>query len=129
MIRFSAFHQLSKWPPPGDYYFFFDYFFFLNPLETWYRYIGFQGLRVYCHCPFSCAIQTLDIAAILILSFFKVLLKFKVAAMDELHNFLWSQKRKIEVINNSQSPSGNVQEILLKFKMATTSELCDRKNC
>ena len=33
--------------------------------------------------------------------FFKVLLKFKVAAMDELHNFLWSQKRKIKVINNS----------------------------
>ena len=42
--------------------------FFLKPLETWYRYIGFQGLRVYWHCPFSCAIQTLDIVAILILS-------------------------------------------------------------
>ena len=26
--------------------------------------------------------------------FFKVLLKFKKAAMDELHNFLWSQKLK-----------------------------------
>ena len=38
----------------------------MNPLETWYRYIGFQGLRVYCHCPFICAIH---IAAILILSF------------------------------------------------------------
>ena len=46
----------------------FSTYFFLNPLETWYRYIGFQGLRVYWHCPFSCAIQTLDIAAILILS-------------------------------------------------------------
>ena len=26
--------------------------------------------------------------------FFKVLLKFKMAAMDELHNFLWLQKLK-----------------------------------
>ena len=26
--------------------------------------------------------------------FFKVLLKFKMAAMDELHNILWAQKLK-----------------------------------
>ena len=31
-------------------------------------YVGFQGLRVYWHCPFSCAVQTKAIAAILILS-------------------------------------------------------------
>ena len=31
--------------------------------------IGFWGLRVYWHCPFSCAIQTEAVAAILILSF------------------------------------------------------------
>ena len=43
--------------------------------------------------------------------FFKVLLKFKMAAMHELHIFLWAQKLK----------SNNVQVILLKFKMATTS--------
>ena len=30
--------------------------------------IGFRGLRVFWHCPCSCAIQTEDIAAILILS-------------------------------------------------------------
>ena len=34
--------------------------------------------------------------------FFKVLLKFKMAAMDELHNCLWERKNsKIEVRNNS----------------------------
>ena len=31
-------------------------------------YIGFRGLRVYWHCPFSFAIQAEDMAAILILS-------------------------------------------------------------
>ena len=31
-------------------------------------YIGFRSLRVYWHCPFSCAIETEAIAAILILS-------------------------------------------------------------
>ena len=33
--------------------------------------------------------------------FLKVLLKFKMAAMDKLHNFLWAQKLKIEINNNS----------------------------
>ena len=32
--------------------------------------------------------------------FLKVLLKFEMAAMDELHNFLWSQKLKNVVRNN-----------------------------
>ena len=53
-----------------------------------------------------------------------------MAAMDELHNL------KIEVRNNSNftidyPPSGNVQVILLKLKMAITSRLlniCDHKN-
>ena len=31
-------------------------------------YIGFRGLRVYCHCPFSCEIENKATAAILILS-------------------------------------------------------------
>ena len=51
---------------------------------------------------------------------FKVSLKFKMAAIDVFHNFL------SEIIQISQShhpPSGNVQVILLKFKMATTSRL------
>ena len=48
--------------------------------------------------------------------------------MDELNNFLWAQKLKSEIIHILQSflhypPSGNVQLILLKFKMATTSRL------
>ena len=30
-------------------------------------YLGFRGLRNYWHCPFSFAIQTEDIAAIMIL--------------------------------------------------------------
>ena len=33
--------------------------------------------------------------------FFKVLLKFKMTAMDQLHIFLWRKYSKIEVINNS----------------------------
>ena len=51
--------------------------------------------------------------------FFKVLPKFKMAAMHELHIFIFFCGRKnlkIEVRNN-------VQVILLKFKMATTSRL------
>ena len=62
-------------------------------------------------------------------NFFKVLLKFKMAAMDGLHNFLWSQELKklkseiIHILQSLYSPSGNVQVILLKFKMATTSRL------
>ena len=56
----------------------------------------------------------------------EVLLKFKMAVMNELHNFFCSQKLKSEIIHILQShhpPSGNVQVILLKFKMATTSRL------
>ena len=49
--------------------------------------------------------------------FFNVLLKFKMAAMHELHSFLWAQKLK------NRSQKNNVQVILLKFKMATTSQL------
>ena len=66
--------------------------------------------------------------------FFKVLLKFQMAVMDELHNFLWAQKLKnLEKITilHSHHPSGNGQVILLKFEMATTSrflDICDRKN-
>ena len=57
-----------------------------------------------------------------------VVLKFKMAAMDELHSFCGrkTQKFKSEIIHILQShypPSGNVQVILLKFKMATTSRL------
>ena len=60
--------------------------------------------------------------------FVMVLLKFKMAAMDELHSLCGSktQKLKSEIIHILQShypPSGNVQVILLKFKMATTSRL------
>ena len=33
-------------------------------------------------------------------SFFEALLKFKMAAMDKLHHFLWAQKLKIEVCSN-----------------------------
>ena len=53
-------------------------------------------------------------------------MKFKMAAMDELQNFLWTQKLKSEIIHILQShhpPSGNVQVILLKFKMAATNRL------
>ena len=39
-----------------------------------------------------------------------------MAAMHEIHNFLWAQELK----NCSQK---NVQVILLQFKMATTSRL------
>ena len=59
--------------------------------------------------------------------FFMVLLQFEMAAMDE-HNFCGRKNSNIEVknIQISQShypPSGHVQVILLKFKMATTSRL------
>ena len=52
------------------------------------------------------------------------LLKFKMAAMDELRDFLWAQKLKSEIRQILQlhyPPYGNVQVILLKFRMATTS--------
>ena len=60
-----------------------------------------------------------------------------MAAMDELHIFLWAQKlnncnpKIIHILHSHYPPSGNVQVILLKFKMATTSRLfyiCDRTN-
>ena len=60
--------------------------------------------------------------------FFKVLLKFKMAATDQLHNFSWAQKLenlKTESIQILQSHKthGNVQVILLKLEMAATSRL------
>ena len=49
-----------------------------------------------------------------------------MAAMLEFHNFLLAQKRRKNEVGY------NVQVILLKFKMATTSRLfiniCDRNN-
>ena len=61
--------------------------------------------------------------------FFKVLLKFKMGAMDKLHIFLWEQKTEklksviIHIVQSHYPPSGNVHVILLKFKMATTNQL------
>ena len=52
-----------------------------------------------------------------------------MAAMDELHIFLWAQKLKklksviIHIVQSHYPPSGNVHVILLKFKMATTNRL------
>ena len=60
---------------------------------------------------------------------FKILLEFKMAAMDELHIFLWAQNiqkltsEKNHILQSHHPPFGNVQVILLKFKMATTSRL------
>ena len=59
--------------------------------------------------------------------FFKVLMKFKMSAMDNLHIF-WgreTEKFKKSVIIHivHYPPSGNVHVILLKFKMATTNRL------
>ena len=57
------------------------------------------------------------------MTFFKVLRKFKIAAIDELIFFLWVEKLKviIHIVKSHYPPSGNV--ILLKFKMATTNRL------
>ena len=41
-------------------------FFFHNSLETWYIIIGFQGLRVCWHYPFSRATENEAMAAIFI---------------------------------------------------------------
>ena len=59
-------------------------------------------------------------------NFFKVLLKFKMAAIDKLYIFLVAQKLKnlsliIHIVH--YPTSGNVHVILLKFKMATTNRL------
>ena len=60
---------------------------------------------------------------------FRVLLKFKMAAMIKLHIFLWAQKLKklksvkIHIVQSHYPPSGKVHVILLKFKMATTNRL------
>ena len=53
--------------------------------------------------------------------FLKFLLKFKMAGMDDLHNFFWVQKLKncqkiIRILQSHYPPSRNVQVILLKFK-------------
>ena len=57
--------------------------------------------------------------------------------MDKVYYFLWAKKThklKSEISQILQShyiPSGNVQVILLKFKMANTVDflnICDRKN-
>ena len=62
--------------------------------------------------------------------FFKVLLTLKkMAATDQLTFFCVCKNSKIELRNNSHftitlpPPSGIVQVILLKFKMASTSRL------
>ena len=61
--------------------------------------------------------------------FFKILLKFKMAAMDKLHIFLWAQKLKncksliIHIVQSHYPPSGNVPVIFLKFKKAITNRL------
>ena len=57
--------------------------------------------------------------------YFKVFLKFKMAAMDELHNFLWVHffLEIVHIFQSHHPPSGNVQVILLKFKMANTTRL------
>ena len=68
--------------------------------------------------------------------FLKVLLKFKMAAMDKLHIFFVGAKTKklksviIHIVQSHYPPSGNLHVILLKFKMATTIDflnICDRK--
>ena len=62
-------------------------------------------------------------------SCFKVLLKFKMAAMDKLHIFLWAQEDEklksviIHIVQSHYPPSGNVHVILLKFEKATTNQL------
>ena len=54
--------------------------------------------------------------------FLKVLLKFKMAAMDKLYIFLWAQKLKklksviIHFVQSHYPPSGNVHVIVLKIK-------------
>ena len=61
--------------------------------------------------------------------FFKVLLKFEMAAMDKLHNFFVGAKTDklrsviIHILQSYYPLSGNVQVILLKFKITTTSWL------
>ena len=61
--------------------------------------------------------------------FFKVLLKFKMAAMDKLHIFFPGAKTEklksviIHIVQSHIPPSGNVHVILPKLKMATTNQL------
>ena len=61
--------------------------------------------------------------------FFKVLLKFKMAAMDKLHIFFVGAKTEklksviSHIVQSHYPPSGNVHVILLKSKMATTNRL------
>ena len=61
--------------------------------------------------------------------FFKVLLKFKMAAMDKPYFFVVGAKTEklksviIHIVQSHYPPSGNVQVILLKFKMGTTNRL------
>ena len=53
--------------------------------------------------------------------FFKVLMKFKIASMDKVHNFLWAQKLKelkseiIHIFQSHYPPSGNVQVIFTEI--------------
>ena len=56
----------------------------------------------------------------------EVLLKFKMAAMDDFFVGAKIKKMKSEknhILQSHYPPSGNMQVILLKFKMTTTSRL------
>ena len=61
--------------------------------------------------------------------FFKVLLKFKMAAMDILYIFFVGAKTEklksviIHIVQSYYPPSGNVHVILLKFEIVTTNRL------
>ena len=61
--------------------------------------------------------------------FLKVLLTFKMTAMEKISNFFVGAKTEqfksviIHIVQSHYTPSGNVHVILLKFKMATTNRL------
>ena len=59
---------------------------------------------------------------------FKALLKFKIAALDELYIFVCAKTPElkseiIEIVQSHYPPYATVQVILLKFEMATTNRL------
>ena len=74
---FERCYQNSKWPPDVNSIFF----------------VGAKALKlnVWNYSNFTITFPTIWRCAC---DFFKVLPKFKMAAMHELHNFLWAQKLK-----------------------------------
>ena len=125
ILRQVCHHISTRWRCAG-YFFKVLLKFKMDATDQFQFFCGHKNLEVGNYSIFTILFPTIWKCGG---DFFRVFLKCKMAAMDELHNFFVvakNQKLRSEIIHILQShypPSGNVQVILPKFKMATTSRL------